>query len=73
MESINFYKCNKCGALYHDTEEGQEKCIKCENSHVEIKELTGNVVYEKNKRFDKNCPTKIEVEMEDGCKVWYRR
>lgn len=67
MKSLQLYVCEHCGTQYKEKGE----CLQCEKSHV----LVANIhdVRFNNCKGEKNYPYKVEIEMSDGKRIWFKR
>lgn len=68
MKVKTLYECEICGTPYKD----ESKCKECESSHKKIKKIH-TAQYQSYHVNQKGYPSSIEVLMDDGEKIRYKR
>ena len=68
MKKVEHYICEACGTEYKD----KDRCIACEKGHVKpVKICTSRFI--SLDRNAKGYPLSINIEMEDGKIITYKR
>lgn len=68
MRETKLYICEVCGTQYAD----KKKCLACEKSHKKPVNIV-NCKYIPQKDNNKGYPIRIDIKMEDGNIVSYKR
>ena len=68
MKTNTRYQCEFCGTEYSN----KEKCEQCEKNHTKNLKIVGKE-YVSFKSDNTGCPTRIEVEFENGEVLTYKR
>ena len=68
MKEVKHYVCDICHTEYND----KNKCKQCEEHHCKVKEFKGAryISFDGN---NKGCPVSIDVLMEDGKTITFKR
>lgn len=64
MKKQVLYMCEYCGTQYKE----EKDAAKCEKGHKNAKRICNSTHHAKG-----DYPDRIEVEFEDGTKIWYKK